>query len=242
MRPSHLFFLAFLSVASSACATATLQQRTAVLQHMQEMELTLPPSEPERMPFRAGQWVQFTIDSETGNNNIILRTIKVLQVDGDTVTIEVDSREALNNGRLDTELYVIQGFPVTPRFDYTARQKTVAINSTSFKKVLRKKGDAPVEVWPEELLVFSKDWLRKIFLNGHILGDVEPRRCSSGIIYSPRCYEYRFKLKILNFETGGRIKHHSGIPIVGFIERYDTFGITRVTSFGLEGAEGRLQP
>lgn len=205
-------------------------------------KLTLPDSTEQRKPIKKGQWVTLLIESLRRDQDLILRTIKILDVTGNTVRIEIDSQSALAGGKMQTEGYVIDHYPLQPIFEYTRRQLQAATNSMVFRRIIIKEPDKEQEDWAQELLVFNQSAVAKILMSGYVPDEakMEPTPCSSGPIDSKRCLMFPHRLDLLDHSTHGRTHGHSEVPIVGFLHSADENFTYKVIAFGEDGAVGRL--
>ena len=242
----HLVFAAtlLLAAAFTGCATATIEQRQT-LQNAAELaaqKQTLTDSQKSRKPLKPGQWVTVLVETLGDDDDLTLRTIKVLEASEAVTRIEVDSQSALSSGALATEGYVIEKFPQNPLFEYTRQQHRVAIQGMVFRRILVKKPDKEQEEWASEFLMFNKEMLVKLFLTGYIPDDarVQAEPCTSGYIESKLCYAYPYKLEFLDHAAVGRAHAHSEVPIVGILHAADEYRSYKVIAFGEDGATARL--
>lgn len=233
-----------LALVLAGCATASQDQRQTVMNaaNLAVQKQTLKDSAQERKPVRAGQWVTFLVESHTGDNDLTLRTIKVLQVDGDRVRLEIDSQSALTDGTLSSEGYEITNFPTTPPLAYNRREHKKMVTRMAFKRGIQKKPDKEQEEWTPALLIFNKPMLEKIVPTGYVLDNtkIETGPCANEHIDSSVCYNYRYKLELHKDAFVGRVSAHSEVPILGFVAADDEARSYKVIAFGDTGAKARL--
>lgn len=242
MRSTYLVSGAILAILLlSACTTASVGQRRLVENALNEkaQNTELPPSLEHLQTLQAGQWVSLFIEAEDGTDNEILRTIRVVSVTGkpdgaNEVKIEVEDIEALRDGKWRREGYIIENFPAEPIYRRTPRQFQEAINTLKFVKVVRQDEGGEQEDWPQELLMFSKDWLRKLFYFGSFYSETKEVECDNGYLSSKVCLRQGYNLRILNSKSEGRVYLHHAIPVVGFLDLKDTYRRVRAVAFGTD--------
>ena len=214
-------------------------QNTATLA---AQKITLPDSTQMRMPLRKGQWVTLLIESLGRDNDLILRTIKIIDIEDNKIKIEVDSHSALQEGKMATEGYVMENYPLNPIFEYTRRQLQTTINGIVFHRIIEKAPDSDQKEWSREFLMFNQAMLSKLFMSGYVPNDVkmEPTPCTSGSIESQRCYMFPHRVEMLDYSAAGRTHAHSEIPIIGFLHASDENRSYKVIAFGEDNAVARL--
>ena len=207
-----------------------------------EQKRELPASQESRKPWQKGQWVTFLMESRDRDNELKLRTLRILDSRDSETQIEVETISALKEGKPEIEGYWIENLPLTPRWEATYRQMFTALNAVKFKKVVVSRPEKELEEWPENLLYFSRSWLEKIFVIGHSLEDrgARPESCDNGIMKSERCYVQRFRFQYLDINIAGRAFLHSEVPILGFLQAVDDNYVYHVIAFGDQGAEPKL--
>jgi hypothetical protein len=226
------------------CATAKVEHRQIVQNtaNLATQKITLPDSTLMRKPIRKGQWVTLLVESLGRDNDLTLRTIKIIDVEGEQVKIEIDSQSALNEGKMSTDGLVIDNYPINPIFEYTRRQLQSAINGMKFRRIIEKAPEKEQADWSQEFLMFNQRMLSKIFMSGYVPFDakLEPTPCTSGSIESKRCYMFPHKVEMLDYSSAGRTHAHSEIPIIGFVHASDENNSYKVIAFGEDGAVARL--
>lgn len=237
----YLFLLLIPTLFLVGCASASLEQRRAIEEITRERSKAreIPPSLPHQQTLQAGQWVSMIIEPDDGRNNLIFRTIKVVSVNCEPngknqVKIEVEDYEALKDAKWRREGYVINNFPAEPIFKKTERQFQEAINTLTFERVVRQDDGELLEDWPKELLVFSKEWMRKLFYFGHLYAGSKEVNCDNGYLRSTKCYRFGYHMRFMGARSTGRVYVHHAVPIVGFMEVRDTYRHVKVTGFGTD--------
>ena len=242
--PLPLFLLIF----ASGCAhTLTAKEKSDFEDRVNEQafhsQKTLPPSKTNRVKLAVGQWATIeTIfkDDKGGVKSMSLSTYKVIQIQGDTVSLEIESWSA---GRTDsmTLAFVVKHLPLaSTKLGMTEAEAKTIVDQMEFQKIITQNGKSAPQEIPTNLIVLTKPYAKNLMLTGLTEGSVKSEACSSDYLKSTKCLAYDFSSDALGHTIQGHVDTHSSIPIVGFIKLESDQYTSSVIAYGMSGAEGKL--
>jgi hypothetical protein len=193
----------------------------------------LPPSAKSRTPLRAGQWATVETlfkDGKGAVKSMNLATYKVIRVQGDTVTFEIEITSA-GSPKPSTVAYVVNHLPsASNQLGMSKSDFDHFVDRMEIKRIVTPNGDAtPTKLYSKNLL-----------LSRYRAGNVKNEPCKTDILQSTRCLGYDFVAEELGHTVKGHVDAHASVPIVGFVRQDSEQYTSQVLAFGMSGAVSKL--
>ena len=203
----------------------------------------LPPSAKSRTPLRAGQWATVETlfkDGKGAVKSMNLATYKVIHIQGETVTFEIETTSA-GSPKPSTIAYVVSHVPSTStQMGMSKTDFDHFVDQMEIKRVVTQSGDAaPTEI-PADAILMTKSLTRNLLLSGYRASNVKKEPCKTDILQSTRCLGYDFVAEDLGRIVKGHVDAHASVPIVGFVRQDSEQYTSQVLAFGMSGAVSKL--
>ena len=241
----RISILALSLILLSACGhKLTQQDKDGFLERQAAVAFTtrhqLPPSTKGKLPLKAGQWAIVATHFKDGDNESMGFTkFKIIRIQGDTLTMEMESTHA-GSKQLMVMAYVVSGFPMHKQLSYSKDEMEKFVSNLEFKRIVMKSGDAKATEIPLNFVPLTKTYMKNLFTTGYRVGGITYEACASDALSSKKCLAYDYELELTGYHAKGHVDAHSSVPIVGYVSQTTDKSESHVIAFGLTGAKGIL--
>lgn len=205
-------------------------------QFKQNSVKTLGPSAQMRKPLRSGQWVATLSRSKSDPNEVTLQVMKVVDVKGSTVTLEMEQYASQNSGKRMVIQQTVSNYPVSARTAYSGKEVTNVLKDIKIDSVRIMDDKGEVTTVPQ--LPFGIGGAANELLNSTVaIADIRTESCSNQSFKSSKCLLVPFQTKVFWMSDKGTTYAHSDIPLLGFIRSESSKYDMETIGFGDKGAK-----
>lgn len=197
---------------------------------------SLGASAQTRKSLQPGQWVATLARSKSDPNEVTLQVMKVADISGSRVTIEMEQYASTNKGARTVLQQTVRNFPLQAKTAYSNSDAANVLKDIEIEKIrmMDEKGEVvTIPQLPFGIGSSAGDLLKSTVATGSI----REEQCSTGSYRATKCLLVPFESRVLWMNDSGTTYAHSAVPVLGFLrsdsEKYDIETI----GFGDKGAK-----
>ncbi|TYT73587.1 hypothetical protein [Desulfobotulus mexicanus] len=193
-----------------------------------------------RIPLAKGQWVTTLARYKNHDGDRILSTTKVIDVQQDLVTLEVENFTASQKGERNVTLVQIAGYPVNLPVGPDQEAIKAITSQARILRMVTQAGDNPPSEMPPAYLQFASN-LMKDFINPAVrTTPISTQPVETPYIRTRDAKIFDVEVSVLGFKDTGKIQAHGGVPVNNQVLYENTDQIIYTIAYGLKGAKQTL--
>lgn len=247
----HLFlFLCLIPFTFTGCGgltcppTADLKQQEAIEAMAASIAFNKPRSLNTpghvRIPLAKGQWVTTLTRYKAPNGDRSLSTTKVIDVEGDLVTLEVENYTASGNAERNLTLVQLAGYPINLPLGPDQEALNAVTGKTRIVRMVTQAGSNPPSEMPPMALQFASGLMQK-FINPAIRTTaMSTRPAETPYLKARDAREFDVQVSVMGIQETGKTQAHGGVPISSQMLYENGDQVSYTIAYDMKGAEQRL--
>ena len=217
---------------------ALLEKMAESLAFTQTKDLNTPGH--VRIPLAKGQWITTLTRYVNPDGDIILSTTRVIEVQGDTVTLEVESHAASQNGQPNLTLVQIAGYPTQLPLGPDKETMKTLHRQMRILRMATRTGDGQTMEMPSAYLQFGAHRIPDFINPGLRTTPISTQPVDTPYIRARDAKVFDVEISLPGIRSTGRIHVHGGIPIHNQILYENEDLVMHTIAYDLKGAQQTL--
>ncbi len=186
---------------------------------------------------KKGQWITTITRMKSGNKDVSLNTMKVIDIKKNQVTLEIESYSAENDGKLAVTQMTFENYPLDYRLVYKESDVQNVLKNVRLVAGKTKMPDGTVQELPVQMMAFTGQDAGVFLKNNVAVGEISSQSCATNYFKSSACLTYDVEVKVFGFSVKPHIWAHSAVPLGGQVKSEDENSVIETVAFGLSGAK-----